>query len=173
MPRRRVFPLCRFRTSSAVAVSPPWPCSVFERHCAVCERHCAVCERHCAVFERQLAVFERYCAVFERQLAVVSRARHDRSAGATRSDRRRGTRVPRAWFDGGVVLTNGQVPLRAVGAGSVCSGLRCGDRPAPSNFSCNQYFTAKNIDNSYIMLNFATGKSWTLYALSNLWKFNN
>ena len=48
-----------------------------------------------------------------------------------------------------------------------------GDRPVPSNFSCNQYFTAKNIDNSFIMLNFAAGKSWTLYALSNLWKFNN
>lgn len=166
MPRRRVFPLCRFRTSSAVAVSPPWPRSVFERHCAVFEGQLAVCERPRAVLGRQLAVCER-------QLAVVSRARHDRSAGATRSDRRRGTRVPRARFDSGVVLTNGQVPLRAVGAGSVRGGLRCGDRPVPSNFSCNQYFTAKNIDNSYIMLNFATGKSWTLYALSNLWKFNN
>lgn len=166
MPRRRVFPLCRFRTSPAVAVSPPWPRAVFGRHCAVFGRYCAV-------FERPCAVFERHCAVFGRQLAVVSRARHDRSAGATRSDRRRGTRVPRARFDSGVVLTNGQVPLRAVGAGSVRGGLRCGDRPVPSNFSCNQYFTAKNIDNSYIMLNFATGKSWTLHALSKLWKFNN
>lgn len=159
MPRRRVFPLCRFRTSSAVAVSPPWPRAVCEKHCAVFERPCAVCERHCAVFEGPCAVCEKPRVIFGRQLAVVSQARHDRSAGATRSDRRRGTRVPRARFDSGVVLTNGQVPLRAVGAGSVRGGLRCGDRPAPSNFSCNQYFTAKNIVNSYIMLNFATGKS--------------
>ena len=55
----------------------------------------------------------------------------------------------------------------------VATEERFGDRPAPSNFSCNQYFTAKNIDNSYIMLNFAAGKSWTLYALSKIWKFNN
>ena len=36
-----------------------------------------------------------------------------------------------------------------------------GDRPVPSNFSCNQYFTAKNINNSYIMLNFAAEKAET------------
>ena len=55
----------------------------------------------------------------------------------------------------------------------VATEERFGDRPVPSNFSCNQYFTAKNIVNSYIMLNFAAGKSWTLYALSKIWKFNN
>ena len=72
--------------------------------------------------------------------------------------------------EGFVAMEEGFVAMEE---GFVATEERFGDRPVPSNFSCNQYFTAKNIENSYIMLNFAAGKSWTLYAQSNLWKFNN
>ena len=48
--------------------------------------------------------------------AVVPRARHERSAGATRADRGRDTSVPRPRFDDGVPFANVPRPLANGGA---------------------------------------------------------
>ena len=59
--------------------------------------------------------------------AVVPRSRHERSAGATRADRGRGTRVPRPRFDNGVPFANVPLPLANGGAARRATQRRSAD----------------------------------------------